>query len=170
MDPLTIISAGISSVGSLFKGLTGFFGGNAEAKIAEQNARQAQEEGGVAASQALAQGDQVAARAATQAAANGGGFTGSALSVISSLSQQAMFNARAAAYKARTAANAELYRGSVAKTQGLQGLVTSAADAGSSLIGGFAKSANNAKLLQMAGGQGASGADPSAFTDAFAGG
>jgi hypothetical protein len=146
MDPFTI-AAGISAIGSLFKGVTGFLGGNRQASAERRAAEQAEAEGGVAAQQAVAQGDQVAAQGAVNAAANGGGFTGSALASISQLSQQALFNARAAAYRGVTEAQSHLYQAKVAKQQGLQDLVGGAIDAGASLYGGVARSGAEAKQL-----------------------
>ncbi len=147
MDPFTI-AAGISAVGSIFKGITGLFGGIHANQAAKANARQANDEAAVAGDQALMQGDAVAARAATQAAANGGGFTGSSLGVISSLSQQAMFNARAQIYRGQTQARDYLYEGKQALTQGIQGAVGAGIQAGSSLLGGFAQSAAQARQLK----------------------
>lgn len=140
MDPFTI-AAGIQAVGSLFKGVTGLIAGNHQAQALEYAAQQAEMEGGVNAGIALQQGDQVAAHAAAQAAANGGGLTGSAIGVIEQLSGQAMFNARAAAYRARTEAQADVYKAGVAKAQGRQALIGGVVDAGSSLVGGFMRSA-----------------------------
>ena len=150
MDPFTI-AAGIGALGSLFHGVTGFFGAGAQAKSEQLAATQHLQEGGVAGDEALRQGDQVAARAATQAAANGGGLVGSSLGVISQLSNQAMFNARAQGYRARTEARNDLYQSSVARTQGLDALAGGAIGAGSSLAGGFMRSSIFARQMQSLG-------------------
>jgi hypothetical protein len=65
-------------------------------------ARQARQEGGVQAQIALEEGARVAARAATLAAASGGGITGSAQAVLDDLSRQSMFRVRSALYSAET--------------------------------------------------------------------
>lgn len=140
MDPFTIAAA-ISAAGALFKGVTGFLGGNAEDQAEKQAAQQHLNEAGVNADEALMQGDQAAARAATQVAANGGGFGGSSLGVINQLSSDAMFNARAQAYRGRTQAQSDLYAGSVAKTQGVDSLISGVVGAGSSIAGGFMRQA-----------------------------
>ena len=135
MDPFTI-AAGISAAGKLFSGLSGLFGGNSKAKQEEYAAQQARDEAGVAPSQALAQGDAVASRAATQAAANGGGLVGSSIGVIQDLSQKAMFNARSAVYRGETEARAHLYQAKVAKAEGLQSLIGGVLGAAASVAGG----------------------------------
>ncbi len=78
----------------------------------------------------------MAAKAATQAAANGGGFTGSSLGVIQNLSQRAMFNARAQVYRGQSEAQAHLYAGKVAKTQGFMDLAGGVLGAASSVASG----------------------------------
>lgn len=157
-----LIPAGLAAVGGIFKGISSIFGGIHANEAAKDNAIQARAEAGVAGDQALRAGDATAAQAATQAAANGGGFTGSTMGVISSLSQQAMFNARAAAYRGNAQARADLYSGRQAMAQGIQGGISGAIGAGSSLMGGFAQQAAEGRQLraiQSIGAGGYSGAD-----------
>lgn len=144
MEP---ISAGISAVAALFKGISGFFGMNAEAKAEKNAARQAQAEAGVASSQALAQGDQVAAQGAVNAAANGGGLVGSSLAVISDLTRKAMFNARAAAYRGATESQAHLYNAKVDKAAGVNDLVGGLFGSAGSLVKGGAQIQAQNKML-----------------------
>lgn len=139
MDPF-LVSAGINAVGSLFKGIGGFFGANNQARAMQAAAAQAGSEAGVNAQTALQQGDAVAAKAATQAAANGGGITGSSLAVIQDLSQKAMFNARSAAYRGATEVQRDLYQAKVAKQQGLMDLIGSISPAVGDIAGGEAQS------------------------------
>ncbi len=126
-------AAGLSAVGSLLSGIGSLVAGNHKATAERYAATQANDEAGVNAQIALQEGDQVAADAAVQAAANGGGFVGSSLAVLSSLSQQAMFNARAQVYRGRSEAQQHLYNAKVAKAQGRLGLVTGILSAGASL-------------------------------------
>lgn len=168
MDPLTIVAAGISAIGSLFKGITSLFGGNNEEKAAEYAAQQHQDEAGVSAQEALDEGARAAAHAAVQGAANGGGFVGSTLGVIQDLSNRAMFNARAALYRGKAQAQSDIYQGKVAQAQGQQALIGGVLGAGSSLIGGFAKSASDSAQLK-AFSQGLGDADASAGASAGAG-
>lgn len=139
MDPFTI-AAGISAVGSLFKGIGGFFAGNNQAKALKNAARQADAEAGVNAQIALQQGNAIAAKAATQAAANGGGLTGSSLAAIQDLSQKAMFNARTAVYRGMTEAQRDLYQANVAKAQGMLSLIGSFSPAAAGMANGMAQS------------------------------
>ena len=140
MDPFTI-AAGIGAVGSLFKGLTGLFGGNAEAAAHEANAQQDLRQAGVNTDIALRQGDAVAATGAVRAAANGGGLVGSSMGVIQDLAGQAMFNARQQVYRGQTQAQSERYAGAVAKANGINQLIGGVIGAGASLVGGFKQSA-----------------------------
>lgn len=148
MDPFTI-AAGISAIGGLFKGLTSLFSGEAQKKAADNAATQHLQEAGVGVQESLQEGDQVAARGATQAAANGGGIVGSSLGVISQISQAAMFNARAQAYRGRTQAQADVYQGKVAMAQGIQGLVGGVVSSASSLVGGFQQDALFKQMQQI---------------------
>jgi hypothetical protein len=138
MDPFTIM-AGIGAVGSLFKGLTGFFGGNAQAQEERNAAEEADRQAGVNAQIALQQGDEAAAHGAVAAAANGGGFVGSAIGVIGNLSNQAMYNARQQVYRGQTEAQNDLYGAAVAKTQAWDSLISGGVGAASSIVGGFAQ-------------------------------
>lgn len=140
MDPF-LIAAGIGAIGKLFGGVTSFLSDKAEQQVDRQNAQQHLQEAGVAASQAIEQGDAVAARAAVATAANGGGFVGSGLGLITSLADTAMYNARVAAYRGRTQANADLYQAEVAKMKGRAALIGGILGAGSSVLGGMAQDA-----------------------------
>lgn len=165
-----IITAGIDALGQLFSGVSDFFASRNKAKAYEYQAQQASSESGVAASQALTQGDIVAARAATQAAANGGGLVGSSIGVISYLGQQAMFNARAAAYKGTTEASADRYKARLARRAGVISLISTIPSISGSLIGSWAKhqsankiQAGSAYLEGDTSAAGAAGVDTSTF-------
>lgn len=145
MDPITI-AATIAAVGKLFKGVTSFLGGNAEARQLKMAADQHRAEAGVRSNIELEQGARVAATAATRAAASGGGVTGSAVDVLADLGRQTMFNARSAIYRGRTQANADLYNADVAKKQGTIDLISSVFDAGSSFLGGVGQSRQLARM------------------------
>ncbi|HUO22694.1 MAG TPA: hypothetical protein VMU59_09290 [Caulobacteraceae bacterium] len=150
MDPFTI-AAGIGALGSLFKGILGFGANNAQAQAQRNAAQQAEQQGGVAASEQIEQGNAAAARAAVQGAANGGGFGGSTLGVIQDLSNRAMFNARAAAYRGRQTAVNDMYDAQVSQANGANALIGGVVDAGSSLLGGWAKSSAVAKQTGLMG-------------------
>lgn len=150
MDPFTI-AAGISGIGSLFKGITSLIAGNRQRDADNAAAAQALGEAGVNAQTALQEGDAAAAHGAAVAAANGGGFVGSSIGVIQNLSNQAMFNARAQVYRGQTIAQRDKYEGGVAHAQGVQGFVGSMIDAGTSLVGGMARSAQSAAYIKALG-------------------
>lgn len=131
MDPMELAAAGTSVLGGLFSGLTGMSAADQQAAAYKLAAKRSEDEAGVNANEALEQGDQTAARSATQAAANGGGLVGSSLGVIQQASSAAMFNARADSYRGLTAADSDLYDAQIAKDNGvnslLGGLIGSAA-------------------------------------------
>jgi hypothetical protein len=167
MDPFTIAA---ESASKILGGITGFIASNKKAQALRNAATQANAEAGVSAQQALEQGDEVTARAATQVAANGGGFVGSAMGELAQLAQRAMFNARAAVYRGATEAQADLYNAKVAKANGLLGLVGSV---GGEMFSGAAKAGQGAEMdkqmnllstLYRGGGNGGGGGD-----DALAG-
>jgi hypothetical protein len=145
---LNPISAGLNAVGSLFKGITGFFSGEAQARQEKIAAHEAAMQGGVNASLALMQGNATAEQGAAVAAANGGGFVGSSVSLIQSLSGQAMYNARATAYRAREQEEADFYQASVDKAGAWSSLIGGAMGAAGSIVGGAAQSAFRNQILQ----------------------
>lgn len=148
MDPLSIAQIASSSLGNLFSGLFGASAASARAKAYGAAADQAEAEGGVAAQEAILRGNAVAAHAAVQTAANGGGFTGSSLGVISQLSQQAMFNARAASYRANTIAIADRYNTKVQKADSLNDYIGAGIGAVSPAVGGGIENAARTNQLQ----------------------
>jgi hypothetical protein len=144
---LNPISAGLEAVGGLFKGITGFFSSEAQARQEKLAAHMAAQQGGVNSDIALRQGDAVAEQGAANAAANGGGFVGSSLSVIQNLSDQAMYNARATAYRSRTVEEAHLEQASIDKSQAWSSLIGGATGAVGSVIGNAATSQFRSQML-----------------------
>lgn len=155
MDPLSMASTALSSMGHLFSGIMSFNGDQAQAKQYANAARQAGAEGGVNAQLALQRGDQTAADAAVQSAANGGGFTGSSLGVINNLASQAMFNARTEAYKGASQAQQDLYMSKVERANAWNGLIGGVIGAGGAAAGGvetgMAQSAQISALQSLKG-------------------
>ena len=142
-----IIEAGISALGKLLGGITGMFSSKAEAAVHERNALMASQQAGVNSEIAYQQGEGVAAEGAVRAAANGGGLVGSSLGVITNLSQQAMFNARAQIYRGQVASQGELYQAAVAKNQGQRALIGGVVGAASSVAGGFLQSSIESRYI-----------------------
>lgn len=138
MGPLGIASTALDALGHLFGGIMGANAGSAQNKAQQYAAQQARQEAGVAAQEAILQGNTAAGHAAVQTAANGGGFVGSSMGVISQLSREAMFNARAAAYRGVTQSQSDLYQGAVAKANGVNSLIGGAVGAAGAAASGAA--------------------------------
>lgn len=136
-----MVSSGIGALGSLFSGVTNYFGQMAEAQEDENNAITALRQAGVNSQVALQEGNATAAEGAVRAAANGGGLVGSALGVISNLSNQAMYNARQQVYRGQTQAQNYTYAASVAKFNAIAGAIGGGIKAGTSLAGGYMEDA-----------------------------
>lgn len=168
MDPITI-AAGISALGSLFSGVTGFLGGNAKADALKKQAAQHRAEAGVNAQAELEQGNATVAHAAVQAAANGGGFVGSTMGVLQDLSRKAMFNARSAAYRGATQSQADEYAADQAGSEALQSLVSGGLGAGASMFSGMGKSAALSRMAGAGAGAGAGAAAGGADLSELAG-
>lgn len=149
--PVGIAAAGLSAVGSLFEGITANSAAKARARQLEMQAQQARQEGGVAAQMGIADDQRMQAHAATLAAANGGGFEGSAMNVLNDLQQQSLFKAKSTVYRAQSQANNADYEASVARQEGKNALISGAIKAGSSLLSGFGQ-ASEAKRAAAAGG------------------
>lgn len=162
MDPISIGFMGLSALGSLFGGATQSASAQAAAERAQAegaaksqadlyNAQQATQEAAVNTQITLAQGQAAAATAAVQAAANGGGFTGSTLGVLQQLSSKALFDARAVAYRGRTQAQADTYQSQIDtydgqvqaaqdNAQASNAMISGVIGAASDVFGGIAKS------------------------------
>lgn len=90
-----LLAAGVSSVGQALVGFGKFQASRSQAAQLKAQARNARQEAGIAASISLEESERVGARAATLAAASGGGgLKGSALAVIDDLARQGMYRAR----------------------------------------------------------------------------
>ncbi|TCS14542.1 hypothetical protein [Caulobacter sp. BK020] len=127
-----MITAGISAIGSMLGGVGQFMASRGQARALRRGAAQARREAGVRAGLALEEGDRAAAQAAVNAAAGGGGLTGSALGALDDLASSAMFNARSAIYEGVTEGRNLDYQAKVAKKQGGLALVTNWLQAGGS--------------------------------------
>lgn len=138
--PLVIAAAGLSAVGKILGGASARSSARARAKANEMQARQALLESGVAAQVGVEADEREIARAATLAAAGGGGFEGSAMRVLDDLSRQSVFRARSSIYRGQAEAQARRYDAKVAKREGDNALFSSIVGAGSSLLSSFASS------------------------------
>lgn len=144
-----LLAAGVSAVGSLFGGNGKRNANRAKARALQAAARNVRREAGVTASLQLEESDRVGARAATQAAANGGGLQGSAMDVIDDLARQGVYRARQTVRDGVSQSVQLLNDATTAKRQGDLELFSSAIDAGSTFLGGIGQEAN----ARRAGGQ-----------------
>lgn len=140
--PFLALAAGASAVGSLFKGVGGYQAGKAKAKALGYAARNARQEAGINAQLALEDSDRIGARAATLAAASGGGgLQGSALSVIDDLARQGLYRARQTARDGISQSVALLQEATTAKRQGAADLTAGFIQAGTTVLGAMGQAA-----------------------------
>lgn len=140
--PVAALAVGAKALGSLFGGIGRFQAGRARAKALRFAARNARQEAGINASIALEESDRVGARAATLAAASGGGgLQGSALAVIDDLARQGMYRARQTVRDGIAKSYALKDEARVARAQADLDLTTGFMDAGSTVLGGMAQEA-----------------------------
>lgn len=144
-----LLAAGVSAVGSLFGGIGKRNANRAKARALQAAARNVRREAGVTASLQLEESDRVGARAATQAAANGGGLQGSAMDVIDDLARQGVYRARQTVRDGISQSVQLMNDATTAKRQGDLELFSSAIEAGSTFLGGIGQEAN----ARRAGGQ-----------------
>lgn len=138
-----LLAAGVSSVGKLFGGFGAKRAAQAKARMLTAQARNVRQEAGIKASLALEDSDRTGARAATLAAASGGGgLQGSALSVIDDLSRQGLYRARQVVRDGLAESTALLNDATTAKRQGSLDMFSSMIDATSTFLGGIGQEAN----------------------------
>lgn len=137
-----VLAAGVSAVGSFMGGLAKRGASRARARAMQAAARNARREAGVTASLQLEESDRVGARAATQAAMNGGGLQGSALDVIDDLARQGMYRARQTVRDGVSQSVQLMNDAQTAKRQGDLELFSSMVEASSTFLGGIGQEAN----------------------------
>lgn len=137
-----MLSAGLKAVGSLFGGFGGYRANKAKAKASRFAARNARQEAGVQASIQLEDSDRIGARAATLAAASGGGgLQGSALAVIDDLARQGMYRARQTVRDGLARSSALLDESTAARRQAELELTSGVMEAATTVLGGMGKAA-----------------------------
>lgn len=149
---------GLAAIGELITGFGAYYASKAQAKALRAGEQMAKQEAGVASNIALEEGDRVQARAATLAAASGGGLTGSAMGVLDDLGRQSMYRARQAVYEGVTEAQRLNFQSRVAKKQGQIALVTSIFKAAATFAGDAGTSAQQAQAAQGGGSSAGAGA------------
>ncbi|WP_312598238.1 hypothetical protein [Brevundimonas sp.] len=138
-----LLAAGVSSVGKLFGGFGAKRAGQARARMLTNQARNVRQEAGIKASLALEDSDRTGARAATLAAASGGGgLQGSALDVIGDLARQGVYRARQVVRDGLAESAGLLNDATTTKRQGSLDLFSSMIDATSTFLGGVGQEAN----------------------------
>lgn len=151
MDPATMMMM-VAAVGEMMAGIGSYFTSRQQGEALDAAAKQARTEGSQAAQLELENTDRTTARAATLAAASGGGLTGSALTVLDDLSRQGVYNARAQIYQGESEGRNLNYQAKVTRRQGELELFLSmhgAAGKVASSFAGKALEARKAKLLDL---------------------
>jgi hypothetical protein len=144
---MTMLAAGLSAVGSIIGGIGRFQAGRARARALRFAARNARQEAGVRASIAMEESDRVGARAATLAAASGGGgLQGSALAVIEDLARQGVYRARQTVRDGLSESIALQNDARVARQQASLDLTTSLFEAGSTVLGQMGVNTQNRRM------------------------
>jgi hypothetical protein len=144
---MTMLAAGLSAVGSIIGGIGRFQAGRARARALRFAARNARQEAGVRASIAMEESDRVGARAATLAAASGGGgLHGSALAVIEDLARQGVYRARQTVRDGLSESIALQNDARVARQQASLDLTTSLFEAGSTVLGQMGVNTQNRRM------------------------
>lgn len=140
--PIAMLAVGVKALGSLLGGVGSYRANKGRAKALKFAATNARREAGVQASIQLEDSDRIGARAATLAAASGGGgLQGSALSVIDDLARQGMYRARQTVRDGLSRSAALLDESTAASRQAQADLTASFIDAGSTVLGGMGKAA-----------------------------
>ena len=140
--PVAMLAVGLKAAGNLFGGFGAYRAGQARGKALKFAATNARREAGVQASIGLEESDRIGARAATLAAASGGGgLEGSALSVIDDLARQGMYRARQTVRDGLARSAALLDESTAARRQGQMDLTASIISAGSTVLGGMGQAA-----------------------------
>jgi hypothetical protein len=147
LGPLGMASTALGAVSSAIGGITSFVSGEQQAKEAQKAAQQASITGGISAQEALLHGMATTGRAATLAAASGGGLGGTTAGVLNQLAERSMFNARAASYRGATQADADRYMASVDKDNAINALIGGFTGAAGQAVGGALKQSFRQNLL-----------------------
>jgi hypothetical protein len=133
-------------IGAALEIVPGITGKMEADRVARFNSRQSKLETGVAVNADLEESARAIGRAATLAAASGGGLTGSALNVIDDLSRQAMARARAAVFQGISLSD-ELAAQTISRGQ----VVASGVRAATPLLTSWAGSGGGGAMSQGAG-------------------
>lgn len=148
--PLPLLAVGLAAAGKIMGGIGSLRAGSARAKALGYQAQNARREAGVRSSLQLEDSDRIGARAATLAAASGGGgLQGSALAVIEDLARQGVYRARQTVRDGLSESIALKQEATTARRQGQADFMGSVIDAGSTVLGGMAQQAQ----ARRAGGQ-----------------
>jgi hypothetical protein len=148
LGPLSMASTGMGMVGQMIQGVMGFVGGQQQAKQAAAAAVQASQESGVQVAERLAQGGQTLGRAATLAAASGGGLGGTTAGILNQIAEHTMFNARGAAYRGATEVDKDRYMASVDKDNAINSLIQGFGGAAAQGVAGGLQQNFRQQLLQ----------------------
>jgi hypothetical protein len=147
LGPLGMASPIISGISSAIGGIASFIGDQQQAKQAQKAAAQASILGGINTQEALLHGMATTGRAATLAAASGGGLGGTSAGVLNQIAERGQFNARAAAYRGATQAETDLYMAKVDKDNAINSLISGFSGAAGQAVAGGLKENFRQQLL-----------------------
>jgi hypothetical protein len=148
LGPLSMASTAMGAAGSVVQGVMGFVGGMQQAKQAQKAAALASIEGGIQTQERLLQGGQTLGRAATLAAASGGGLGGTTAGILNQIAEHTMFNARGAAYRGATEADKDLYMSKVDKDNAINSLIGGVTGGATQAVAGGLQQNFRQQLLQ----------------------
>lgn len=140
--PIAALAVGVKALGSLMGGFGGYRANKGKAKALRFAAANARREAGVQASIQMEDSDRIGARAATLAAASGGGgLQGSALSVIDDLARQGMYRARQTVRDGIARSTALLDESTTKSRQAQVELTSGFMEAATTVLGGMGQAA-----------------------------
>lgn len=140
--PVAALAVGLKAAGKIMGGIGGYRANKAKAKALKFAATNARREAGVQASIQLEDSDRIGARAATLAAASGGGgLQGSALAVIDDLARQGMYRARQTVRDGVAKSVALMDEATFRRRQAELELTAGFYEAGTTVLGGMGQAA-----------------------------
>lgn len=134
VETLMMAAAAASAASSMIGGVNAYQMAGYNAKVMRSQADQARQDAGVEAQLALEKGARDTGAGIVAAAKSGGGFDGSAMSVLQDLGRQSMYEARRISTEGVGQSDGLYAQARATKQQGAVQLFTSTLDAGATLL------------------------------------
>ncbi|WP_303832350.1 hypothetical protein [Asticcacaulis taihuensis] len=131
---MSVFGSVLQGVGSIFGGMAASAQGKSQFNQLNKAAEQTRREGGIGSGLVTSAGRRQAADLVVNAAASGGGTSGSSLDVLKDLERQVRFQAVNTTISAENKARNLNYEARVAKRQGMVGELTGFLNAGASFL------------------------------------